>query len=71
MAIEALKSVSLPLVSAIVFCYVIHSYVSEGLVRFFMTMAVTIVSTIVIMYFFTLNSREKVFIKELIKKHRK
>ena len=68
MAIDALKSISLPLICAVFFCYIIHFYVSEGLARFSMTMAITIASTIVITYFFTLNSKEKIFIKELIKK---
>ena len=70
-AVEALKTISLPLICAIVLCYVIHSYMSEGFGRFFMVMSVTIVSTVLVTYFFSLNSKEKVFIKELIKKYRK
>lgn len=68
-AIEALKTISLPFICATVLSYVIHSSMSEGFGRFFMVMFVTIVSTIIITYFFSLNSKEKTIIKKLIKKH--
>ena len=67
--LEAVKTISVPLLAAIGISYLIHTYMPEGFSRFFVIMFVTMLVTTIIAYFFSLNSKEKMFIKELITKH--
>lgn len=67
-AFEAFKTISVPFLATIGVSYLIHSYMPEGFCRFFVTMFVTMLLTTIIAYFFSLNLKEKMFIKELITK---